>query len=334
MNTNNYEKIRKDLTNQLEINSSKIKELESKINILRINTTKNKIQNILLISIIPTIIYLLISPILITSKIPLIVLKYIPLTLSILIGVISEKIIEKKSHHQNKFSKSKKEIDKIEEQAKYEIELEKLINRNKVLTNTIETIEDNNISSKRNYNLENELQKLDIISTQNSLRKSFHRIRNKYQKLYLNISIPLIFSCIVTFLINYPTLVLYGTISISELLIPLLISEVISNIFISKEEKQYKKVWNKLKGNSLADIEEDNEEENISTSIDRQIEKVSKIEKQVLLEKSSTNIDISKKNTTYSPSKLNNDYNLGYLNQETRPKTLKRVLNNNNEKIK
>ena len=128
----NLEELRKQNDNQILINDEKTK-------IACVNKFEYKVGKLLAISIIPYFLILLLSAILTQFIGTAIINNIFPATLigsSLIIGTIGVKLFDKKYKPKERlktFSNAKTQTEILEEEIYYQIEMEKAINRNKVL---------------------------------------------------------------------------------------------------------------------------------------------------------------------------------------------------------
>lgn len=215
MTIKDSKQIRKQLEEEYNENSSKIYDLNKKIEILKENNFESKFSGVLLFSIIPWTGSIILTPIIIKyGIIPLNIVQPLFAGIPTLIGIAAEELFARKLKSQEKltrFSKSKTQKEQIEESTKYEIEKEKLKNKNKILKKSYDNLLEsenlinslstgynitekdtdertkeeisNNIENINNI-LQQKQQEMDIATTKNILREKFWRVRDKFYRFY------------------------------------------------------------------------------------------------------------------------------------------------------
>ena len=215
MKIKDSKQIRKQLEEEYNENCSKIYDLNKKIEILKENNFETKVSGVLLFSVISWTGSIILTPIIIKyGIIPLNIVQPLSVGIPTLIGIAAEELFAKKLKSRAKltrFSKSKTQKEQIEESTKYEIEKEKLKNKNKVLKKSYDNLLENenlitslstsyNITEKDvdertkeeiNNNIENlnnilqqKQQEMDLATTKNVLREKFWRVRDKFYRFY------------------------------------------------------------------------------------------------------------------------------------------------------
>lgn len=227
------------------------------------------------------------------NTIPPLTLPIITIAGSLTIGSTINKILNKKSKIKEKFknfSKSKTEIEKLEEELNYKIKLEKLKNRNIIIEDILDNIESKitileNISSnidKDEIKTEEELRitinelskilnekynKLDILTTQKVLSNRFYKIRQKGQKILDIPMIVMLSGLIATVFTTLPFIVTHTEEYIpffkKEILLisSLTIGPVIGVTYYLKKNSNENKVFNKINktlGNNALSEKENN----------------------------------------------------------------------------
>lgn len=212
------------------------------------------------------------------NTIPPLTLPIITIAGSLTIGSTINKILNKKSKIKEKFknfSKSKTEIEKLEEELNYKIKLEKLKNRNIIIEDILDNIESKitileNISSnieKDEIKTEEELRitinelskilnekynKLDILTTQKVLSNRFHKIRQKGQKILDIPTVAMLSGLVATVFTTLPFIVTHTEEYIpffkKEILLisSLTIGPVMGVTYYLKENSNENKVFNKI----------------------------------------------------------------------------------------
>lgn len=193
-----------------------------------------------------------------------------------IIGIAVNKIVDKKYNIKNRlkeFSSAKNEAEKIEEEIKNLIEIEKTSNRNNAISKSINCIKENcsildKFSSKYDIkekedvsenvdadikelsqNLKCKEKELDILCTKKVLANSFHQIRIK-TKIFDTLVYSMVGGLMLALSTAAPTLALnnIGKIQISSFspLFPFFIGYGASVGFFLKRNNDYKKVFNRF----------------------------------------------------------------------------------------
>lgn len=227
------EKFKEDLKKEYNENCKKINEFSNKIRVLKINSLESRLYRIYAFSILPwviTVVFLFFEAKYRTFPSNLVS----PLSISVpaLIGIVTEKVLTKKSKSKEilkKFSKSKLQSEILEEITKYEIEIEKLITLNKIHKNIYSRLDskddlfDFNINEKEfdiNYikEIESSIKEMNkqviekrnninIILTKKVLKERFCRFKKKSQKFIDTITISLLGGIIFMLIYNTPIIV-------------------------------------------------------------------------------------------------------------------------------
>ncbi len=196
MNQNDIEKIKDNYS----ANCSKIAELEAKISLLQDSGFEMKFSKALILSIIPWFALIFSAPS-ILKLIPLKLIKPLFILIPALIGTITSTIINKKQKIDEKvkeFSQATTTRKKLEQEARYRIEQEKLRSYNKILKKNYDDLKSNkmlfsSLSNKDNIAIEENVEniqkilnlktnEMDIATTKYTLSKLFWKVRSKYDK--------------------------------------------------------------------------------------------------------------------------------------------------------
>ena len=323
MNIEEFEKSKKELLKAKKDNDKKISIIDERTKISKLNSFDNKALVILGFSMIE---YLLIFPVslAIIKKIGVIAFTNIIPTLcypvilsgsSFGIGFLINFLVNKKFKIKEKyksFSNAKTNIEKLQEEVYYQIELEKANNRNKSIdmalnllesnkkmlntmphqyelddSITLKTLENEKIKSnelsdifKEKYN------KLDILSTQKVLFDNFCNIKSKLQKItdiMLTIMLVGIGTMIFT---SFPLIMLKEALIYSSLFkvftsifAQVAVFTVMTGGYMVKRNKNHEKVFDifnsKLGENALEKVGDVYEKQNISRLIQNQINDIS-----------------------------------------------------------
>lgn len=186
MNTNDSEQIKKRIEEEYNNNCSKIDELGKKIRLLQRSEFEMKFTSAFALSIIPWIATVFVdSSILKLGLIPLELTKPLFIAVPALLGTVASTIIHKKQRISEKvreFSSAKTTREKIEEEARYKIEQEKLRSYNKMLKKNYDDLELNerlisslsdkyNITSKENDTRNKEEVEENVVSVKKLLEE-------------------------------------------------------------------------------------------------------------------------------------------------------------------
>ena len=205
--------IKKRIEEEYNDNCSKINELETKIWVLQRSGFENKFACASVLSTIPWVATVFAMPsILKLGLIPLELTKPLFVAVPALLGTIVSTIIYKKqkiNERVKEFSSAETTREKIEEEARYKIEQEKLRSYNKILKKNYDDLESNerlisslsdkyNITSKENdirnkeeveekvesikKLLEERINDMDIATTRHTLSYLFWKVRSKLER--------------------------------------------------------------------------------------------------------------------------------------------------------
>ncbi|MDD6879848.1 MAG: hypothetical protein PUD59_06505 [bacterium] len=216
------------------------------------------------------------------------------------IGSMITHLIQKKYQVKSifkSFSKSKNECEKLEEEIRYEIEKEKLRNKNKVIDNLISCIDIDRdksnleITSKENIidnqiiyeemekrinklllSLEEQNNLIDILSSQKVLNKRFLTFREQFRKLSIRILNSMVVGVFILYL-NFPAFVIGDSVTYSSaltslmpIIAPFTVGIICSNVYTSMRNKKYEKVFRKIN----SELEENSLDEIIDNSLDEE----------------------------------------------------------------
>ena len=276
----NYKKSVNELINKYNENVDKINLYLERKRLLEDDSPKNKLLGSIGLGYIMTLmlVVFLTMTIGIEKIITIVPADIIPLLLIMSTSVFSflTKKIYEKTHDLKKikkFSKSRTFKEKLEEQITYEIEYQKLENRNKAIEESLNTLKTNQEYFERmssNYNispknevtnipntvkeinlLENTYKKLDLLTTKKYLASKFWTIRFKSNKIYDSIVYGTMGGVEAMMAIFTPLLIIkdyvsYGHILSNLLLISPLIGGIATTVCIGKRNKLYTEVFNKF----------------------------------------------------------------------------------------
>ncbi len=197
------DKIRNIIENELNENIRKIECLEDKINIIKENTFNQKFVTGIPFGLISLIIIIINISILDFNLVPIELIQPLSICIPTLMGFIGQQIVYRKKQCKQKLRKvsnAKSNKDLLSEITKYEIEKEKLINKNKILNKVCTDLESDkypfniyyekySIAEKENCQTQEDLfqkinniliedeEKLDKLSIKKFLQKKFRNAR-------------------------------------------------------------------------------------------------------------------------------------------------------------
>lgn len=316
MNIEDFEKSKKELEKIKKENNEKVLINEKKFRIVNVNQLENKTLITSLFSffgymgLFVAVAFLMKLFNINFIKNILTVFSYpgILLGSSFTIGIIATTLFYKKYNNKNRlkdFSKAKTQLQKLEEEIYYQIELEKANNRNKAIDKSIILLDENqsiwNKISNR-YDLidrdapknkdeanqksdelstiiEKQYDKLDLLATKKVLHERFWRVREKWARRVDNIIASAVVSISIFAFSNLQSLLFAGvtTPSLVAVFIPLIVGFIGSNIYLTKRNKDYKIVFNNLNN----DLGENALLEDLCSAIDEKNEIESLIETQI-----------------------------------------------------
>lgn len=255
-----------DLKLEYEKNLSNYKEYDYRRKILKNNRFGKRLLKVCLSSLIPLSIILLVVALGgagITSIASAKIFPWIMLGSSLGIGVLSEKILEKKvfksKEKLRKFSSAKTDSEILEEETKYEIECEYLKNKNTVLKrvseqsityeNDINNNQLNGFEPEGIENIEKLLKKayndLDVVTRRKVLNNKFSRYTDTMESITDGMCISVLISFIMLFILSLPSALLTTQFRIFSLVSPFLFSGAICISYIMRILKN-KYVFDKL----------------------------------------------------------------------------------------
>lgn len=255
----------------------------------------------------------------ITGTIPAESFPFIMAGSSLFVGTIGRKILEwkfKTKERLKKFTTANTQSEKIQEEVKYTIELEKAKNRNKAIQQTMDSISSNqsilnSLSSRYDIDdstisqteeevkkrvedlsilLKNKFAELDVLTTQKILNEKFWRVRTKGQKVIDIIMSGMMGGFLTMMYGEMPILIVRDYISslgLMSLFTPLIIGVAGVSGYMIKRNKDYMNVFNNLNNelgeNSLPDkiSEAYEEQQDIDSKIENKIREISIVESQL-----------------------------------------------------
>ena len=302
MKLEDLQRTKEELEIQKKENNKKICLYDERVRMSKVNSFENKLISTLGFSIIGYLPILFVSSLLIknigvisfTNVISALSYPAIMAGSSFGIGALINSLINKKYKTKERykaFSTAKTKIEKLEEEVHYQIELEKVNNRNKSISETIKLLETNQemidkISSrydlkdknlpqtkeeaKRKVNelsniIKQQYDKLDILTTQKVLHNYFWRIRSNIQNGLDIMIAAMMIGLFATSLTVLPLMMIKDTLTyislfttFSTVFTPFIIGAVATSVYMIKRNKKYKKVFDifnlKLGENALEEM--------------------------------------------------------------------------------
>ena len=258
MKMDDFKTIREQLEKEIQQNNEKIIKNDERTMLLDINSFESKFWITLFFSLVGYLPLFLLSSFLIktfgvalfTNIIPAYSFPVLLIGSSLVIGVLGKKIMYEKYKLKERlkyFSTANTENEKLKEEICYQIELEKLKNRNLTLNETIKELNENELLLKkisRKYeicekndfiakessikkiedlskNIKEKYDNLDMLSSQKVLSDRFWKVRLKGQKAVDTIMYSLISGMLSMFFILIPTLMVKETIAFGSLYVGL-----------------------------------------------------------------------------------------------------------------
>ena len=220
MKTEDFNKTINELQNEININNNQIDLSDERKRMANVNQFENKAIETFGFSILPYLGFVALFALLtkngalssITNTIPAESLPLIIVGSSLGIGTIGRKLLEwkfKTKERFKSFTTAKSQFEKLQEEVKYAVELEKAQNRNKAIEKTIDSlssnqtilnslssrydISDKNLPQTREESqqrvnelstlLKEKYDELDILTTQKVLHERFWKVRLKSNKI-------------------------------------------------------------------------------------------------------------------------------------------------------
>lgn len=276
-----FEELKKELESEAVENNDRIKLCEGRMRITNVNSFEYKATNILCFSLLGYLIVFLLSSIIFKNlSIPVLAYQTMVITSSIGLGTLFTNSLFKKYKIKERlkmFSESKTDIEKLQEEVNYQIELEKACNRNKVIEETLDTINSTEsmvnelsnkydvkekYSSKSKDEIEKSIEEisnlikekyieLDILSTKKTLHDKFWKIRFKFDKNANLIAYSLIAGVFASGITGIPFITFNSIAAGSTILArtlsvfwPLVIGSMGTFVYFLKRNKDYEKVFN------------------------------------------------------------------------------------------
>lgn len=315
------EKTKVELEKEKEKNNKQIEIYDERTKMSKVNGIEYKCEatlslasiGFLLLLILTGILTKLLSPSEIANIFPGITHQIFIIGGSLGIGAITRTLLDKKNKVKERwesFSTAKTQTEKLEEEIRYQIELEKVTNRNLAIDETIRILNLNQETFEKTsgrYNLEDrtapltkedienitqslsaivkeQYDKLDILTTQKVLNDRFWKIRSKLHRFSETIMISqlsgaltmFVAACSSTMMLNITA---EGSIlrTIIALLTPYIIGVVGSSVYLNKKNQMYKQVFTKLN----AQLGKNSLKENFAISYEESFQEQERLEKEI-----------------------------------------------------
>jgi len=328
MNQEEFEKSKNELEKEKEKNNELIAINDERSRMLKANSLEFKGETILFFSALAYMGFFLTTIILSNTPVASVISKALPglsypITLlggSLAIGTIARTLLDKKFKTKERlksFSKAKTQAEKLEEEVHYQIELEKVNNRNRVIDETINVLNSNQamlnrISSrydlkdktapqtkeeaeqnaeKLSATIKDQYDKLDILTVQKVLHNRFWKVRERFQRRLNTMVVSTVSGIFTMFFTTFPTLIdiIPNSSLLAKLAIPLVpfvVGTIGGSAYMLKRNRDHKKAFNNLN----AKLEENALEENLDNEYDSSIEEHKKIK--TLIENQIRNISL------------------------------------------
>lgn len=323
MNEYNIEKTIKELEDQIEENNHEILVNDEKTRMAKANRFESKVETTVAFSLLPYLGLATTSAVLIangtmTNVVGSIPPESIPLIIlggSLGIGTIARKLLEKKYKIEERlraFTNAKTDKEKLEEELRHEIEIEKIENRNRTLEEAKETIKANqaminSLSSRYNISdknmpltkeeleykveeltnvLKQKYEELDILTTQIALYRKFSKVKSKADRVMDTAMNAMMGGMITMMYVDMPIILMKDIIhydnpntAFISILAPFFAGiGGISAYTINKNKnisKTYNKLNNELENNSLPKDQEAIDTISLAAKIDNLIKEIS-----------------------------------------------------------
>lgn len=295
METEDLKKAKKELQKEIKKNNEQIATNNERTRMAKVNQFEYKVVETLIFSMLPYCCWFVLFLILtqngtmasILSTIPTESLPFIIVGSSLGIGTIWRKISDWKFKIKERlkaFTNAKTQSEKLQEEVKYAIELEKSKNRNKAIQQTMNLLNSNQSilnslgnecdinnkfvpktredSQKRvekiSMLLNEKYDELDVLTTQKVLHKKFWKVRTSVRVMDVMLTGMLggIFATMVSDMplimigMSGNSLTTYSPVSSSLLFIlaPIIVGTAGSSVYMIKRNKDYEKTFNILNG--------------------------------------------------------------------------------------
>lgn len=317
MKVEDFNKTSEELKVEIQNNNEQINISDERKRMANVNQFEYKVVETLGFSLLPYLGLLILSGILtkngiMASLIEIVPAESFPFILvgsSLCVGTIGRKILEwkfKTKERLKAFTTAKTQTEKLEEEVKYTIELEKSKNRNKAIQQTMDSLSSNqsilnSLSSRYDINdrdlpqtdedakqrfenlstlLKDKYTKLDVLTTQKILHEKFWRVRTKGQKA-MDIIMSGIMGGFFTMMYGeMPILIVrdyISSLSLMSLFTPLIVGIAGVSGYMIKRNKDYMKAFNNLNN----ELGEDSLQDKINEAYEEQQDIDSKIETKI-----------------------------------------------------
>lgn len=324
MKTEDLKKTNEELQEEIKKNNEQIavSDERTRIAMANVNQFEYKVIETLKFSMLPYLGLVVLSTVLtkngtmtsITSAIPAESLTLIISGSSLVVGNIGRKILEwkfKTKERFKSFTTTKSQSEKIQEEVKYAVELEKAKNRNKAIKQIMDSLNSNQsilnlLSSRYDINdktlpqtreesqkrveelstlLKGKYNELDVLTTQKVLHEKFWRVRTKGEKLMEIMMVGMMGGMFTMAYGNMPIIIMRDLLanspSLMSLFAPIIVGVVGVSGYMVKRNKDYEKTFNILNSelgeNALPDkIKEAYEEQqDIDSKIESKMREIS-----------------------------------------------------------
>lgn len=283
-----YEQINEKISEELNANNKKINELSYKIKVFEINDLDNKLMIFLVFAMMNYFTGILLMTIFFSNIITLFqkgiinvnMLSILNFVFPITSGIVGGKWYLKKCNLKkrlNKVTSSKSRSKRFSEQVKYEVEREKLINRNNILNSISEKIDEEKkmlYKLSSNYNfinkdsvlehkllgdnlLDNKYNEMDLLGIKKFLIDKFWKVRCRSQKILEIFLFSVLGGAFLMFYWNVPVMVINRfldelVISVNilwryaNLVVPFLLGSVGIGLYINRNYNIREQVFDSL----------------------------------------------------------------------------------------
>ncbi len=327
MKTEEFNKTNEELNKEIIRNIKINNENDERKRMAYVNQFDFKVLETLIFSSLPYLAIIIISCILEKCGVMSSITKFIPaesfpfLTIggSVCIGTICRKMLEFKAKTKERlkaFTNAKTESEKVQEEVKYTIELEKVKNRNKAIRLAMDSLSKNqsildSLASKYVINdkslpqdeeeakkriedlskiLKDKYKELDILTTQKVLHEKFWKVRTKSQKVIDIIVSAVLSGAFAMFFTEMPLIIVrdyIASLNLISVFAPLIIAAAGVTGYMIKRNKDYMRVFNILNKDlgenalphSIKDVYEENQD--INSKIKNIINEISVVESQL-----------------------------------------------------
>lgn len=328
MKVEDFNKTNEELKAEIQKNNEQINISDERKRMADVNQFEYKVMETIAFSLLPYLGLVILSEVLtksgimasLTGTIPAESFPFIIAGSSLCVGTIGRKILEwkfKTKERVKSFTTANTQSEKIQEEVKHTVELEKAKNRNKVIQQTMDSLSSNqsilnslfgrcDINDRTISQTEEEAKKrvedlsillkdkfeeLDVLTTQKILHEKFWRVRTKSQKVIDIIMSGMMGGFITMMYWEISILIIRDYISslglMMSLITPLIIGTAGVSGYMIKRNKDYTTAFNNLNNelgeNSLPDkiSEAYEEQQDIDSKIENKIREISIVESQL-----------------------------------------------------